>query len=76
MSITPYAVSANGLWNPFTQRKRFTVTCGSCDHTYKDKVICQTDKLSSICPNCRRLNIWSLSVFTDRYEKYLQSRHS
>ena len=36
--ITPYHISANGLWNIFSGKKKWTVTCGNCHYTWSDKL--------------------------------------
>lgn len=65
MSVTP-AVQANGFWNHFTGRKKWTITCGKCDHTWTEKVPIK-DISSAICPCCKSQNKWSAVAFERRY---------
>lgn len=67
-ALTPKYVQANGLHNPFTGNKKWTITCGKCEHTWKEKVPVN-EKCSAVCPSCSTQNIWSLSAFVDNYEK-------
>jgi hypothetical protein len=62
----------NGLWNIFTGRKKYSIVCGSCGHTWSDKVPFEAgDVASSICPCCGAQNIWSHSEFSKLYEKQI-----
>lgn len=67
--VAPSRVVANGLWNHFTSRKAYTVVCGNCDHSYRDKVPFVTDEASSLCPSCGARNRWSHSWFADWYNQ-------
>ncbi len=72
MKIVTPRVSASGLWNHFTGRKKYTIECGNCKHTYRDKVpFTMSDRASSICPACRAQNVWSHSAFHRAYENTL-----
>ena len=74
MKTAPTPLRANGLCNPFTNRKKWEITCGACFHTWVEKVpinlIC-----SAICPNlnCRAQNVWSLSNWVAYYERELEA---
>lgn len=67
--VKPNCLWANGLWNQFTGRKRYDITCGDCNHTYKDKVPFRIDTASSVCPCCGAQNTWSHSNFERSYNK-------
>lgn len=69
--VPPAQLAANGLWNHFTNRKRYTVTCGSCSHSYRDKVPFTVDTASSLCPCCGAQNTWSHSRWAASYERML-----
>ena len=69
-TITPKWIAANGLWNWFTGRKKYTITCGSCEHEFRVKVpFSQTDRAMGRCPMCGEVNAWSHSGWELRYEK-------
>lgn len=61
------AIAGNGIWNPFTGNKTWTVTCGDCRHTYKDTVPL-VEAVSSLCPCCGAQNTWSARNFFRQYE--------
>ena len=65
-SVHPEYIQANGLWNHFTGFKKWKITCGSCGHGYKDKVMIQ-EICSSVCPCCYTQNKWSASDFQEHY---------
>jgi len=65
---TTPTVWANGLWNIFTQRKKYKIQCGECQHSYCDKVPFYSDTASSICSCCGAQNIWSHSEFNKHYD--------
>jgi len=67
MSVTPH-VRANGLWNVFTGRKKWTITCGKCSHTWQEKVPI-VEVCSAICPCCHEQNVWSAREFQEWYER-------
>lgn len=67
--VAPDSLWANGLWNHFTNRKKYTVKCGNCSHTYDDKVSFLTDDASSLCPACRAPNVWSHQTFLSLYSE-------
>lgn len=65
----------NGLWNVFTGRKKYTIRCGDCQHTWTDKVSFATgDIASSICPCCGAQNTWLHSDFQKAYDADLKER--
>jgi predicted RNA-binding Zn-ribbon protein involved in translation (DUF1610 family) len=53
----------NGLWNHFTGRKRYTIQCGKCQHTWREKVLLASDEASALCPSCGAQNVWRHSEF-------------
>jgi hypothetical protein len=59
-------VEANGMWNHFTGMKKWTITCGECEHSWQQKVpiheIC-----SALCPCCGAQNKWSAKDFEAEY---------
>jgi len=71
--ITPYHISANGLWNIFSGKKKWTVTCGNCHYTWSDKLPIVED-ITAICPHCKKLNGWSASAFQRMYNENLAMR--
>ena len=60
-AVTP-SVQANGLWNHFTGKKQWRITCGTCRHTWDEKVPIQ-ERCSAVCPCCHAQNVWSASAF-------------
>lgn len=72
--VHPYTMSANGLWNVFTQRKKYHIACGACRHSYTDKVSFLTDMASSLCPCCGAQNTWSHSEFSEWYDRNVLNR--
>lgn len=68
-TVTPL-LRANGLWNHFTGRKKWRITCGECQHTWDEKVPIQ-ERCSSICPCCHSQNVWSASAFENAYTSTL-----
>ena len=65
MIFTP-EVSANGFWNHFTGKKKWTISCGNCDHTWDEKVPIR-ETCSAVCPCCSGQNKWSASKFDAAY---------
>jgi len=61
-------VRANGLWNHFTGKKRWVITCGECAHTWAEKVFI-VEPSSAICPCCHTQNVWSAAAFERAYEE-------
>jgi len=62
----PSNLRANGLWNHFTGKKKWEITCGKCEHTWSEKVPIR--KLcSAICPCCQTQNIWDADEFQEHY---------
>jgi len=61
-------IEANGFWNHFTGKKKWTITCGGCRHTWKEKVPIR-EPSSAICPSCGTQNIWSATNFDERYRR-------
>jgi hypothetical protein len=72
----PASIFANGLWNHFTGRKKYTIKCGECEHTWTDKVSFATDTASSLCPCCGAQNKWSHSQFERDYDRELRFRQA
>lgn len=72
--VTPKSISANGLWNPWTRRKRFSLECGDCDHTYDDKIPIMGEAASSLCPCCGAQNKFSLAAWLKLYESNVAAR--
>lgn len=70
-TVEPKRVFGNGLWNHFTGRKRYTVICGACGHSYRDKVPFVSNEASSLCPSCGARNRWSHSDFAKQYDQLL-----
>ena len=71
---TPH-VWANGLWNPFTRKKKWRIECGSCQHSWDEKVpVNNRDEMSAVCPCCGEQNRWSLANFLEHYEKQLREQ--
>ncbi len=69
----PTSLVANGLWNIFTGKKKYTIECGACNFTYTDKVIFNMgDAANSICPSCKNINVWSHSRFEKFYDRMLE----
>ena len=72
MEVKPTELFANGLWNIFTGKKKYTIECGKCNFSYTDKVIFNMgDTARSICPNCKSINKWSHSTFNRYYDKIM-----
>lgn len=69
--MRPKCLVANGLWNVFTNKKKYTITCGNCSHTYSDKVYFIIDDASSICPNCKKRNKWKHSAWEKTYNEQM-----
>ncbi len=68
---SPDTLAANGLWNWFTGRKRWRITCGECKHTWDEKVpICEI--CSALCPCCGAQNRWNPALFEVAYRDYLK----
>jgi len=66
--VTPTTIHGNGLYNHFTGRKKWTITCGACGHTWKEKVPIH-EPSSAICPCCKAQNKWSIVAFDAAYNK-------
>lgn len=68
--VTPAHLQANGLWNHFTGRKKWRITCGKCEHYWDEKVpinyVC-----SAICPCCKTQNKWDALKFQRYYDAML-----
>ena len=71
--VKPSGLLANGFWNIFTGKKKYTISCGKCNFNYADKVLFKTgDTARSICPNCKSINKWSHSKFQKFYDRQLE----
>ena len=70
---SPKSLVASGLSNPFTGKKKYTIQCGHCHHSYVDKVLTNNDSASSVCPCCKRQNMWSHYSFAVEYEKAFET---
>ena len=74
-TIHPAGTYANGLWNHFTKRKKYTIECGKCRHSWTEKVsFACGDKASAICPCCGSQNVWSHSEFERFYDLNMKKR--
>jgi hypothetical protein len=65
--MTPYLLEANGLCNPFTNKKKWRITCGHCRHTWDEKVPV-VERCSAICPCCAKQNTWSATRWMEQYK--------
>tara|TARA_Y100000034_G_C6807667_1_gene362780 strand:- start:46 stop:264 length:219 start_codon:yes stop_codon:yes gene_type:complete len=70
MAIGAESIEANGLYNPFTGKKKWRITCGKCRHTWDEKVPIQ-ERCSAVCPSCKEQNVWSASRFQKAYDKQI-----
>lgn len=69
-ATTPAYIQSSGLWNHLTGNKKWTITCGNCEHTWKAKLpIVET--ITAICPHCSVMNKWSASAFQRMYDEHL-----
>lgn len=68
---SPDFVGANGLCNPFTNTKKWTITCGECRHTWKEKIPL-AELVSALCPCCLVQNTWSAADFFDQYNDFIE----
>ncbi len=66
--ITPKYLQANGLYNIFTGKKKWQITCGNCEHVWYEKVPL-VDMCSAICPCCRQQNVWDSGEFMRKYDQ-------
>lgn len=64
---SPFGLRANGLYNPFTNKKKWQITCGKCEHSFSEKLIVN-EICSAICPCCKTQNKWSYSLFMRIYK--------
>jgi len=70
--VYPKNLRANGLWNIFTGKKAYVITCGGCGHIYKDKVYFNMGNIaSSLCPSCHLQNKWLHSDWDRFYSEQL-----
>lgn len=66
--VSPKWVGGNGLLGGiFSNAKKWTVNCGACEHTWKEKIPLN-NIVSAICPACRAQNKWSLKQWFQMYE--------
>ncbi len=63
---------SNGLWNPFTGKKKYTITCFKCRHSWVEKVLARNDLASAVCPCCKVQNTWSHSAFGNYYDSVMR----
>jgi rRNA maturation endonuclease Nob1 len=68
----PKSIYANGLYNIFTNKKKYRIECGACGHVWDDKVPMYVDRASSVCPCCGEQNVWSHSAFDAYYERTMR----
>lgn len=73
MSVIAKWISANGLMNPFTNKKKWQITCGDCGHTWNEKVPIM-EPSSAVCPCCGEQNMWSVNKFAEEYDKKIRSK--
>lgn len=71
-TVEPQNLRANGLWNVFTNRKKWTVSCGNCGHSWQEKVLI-VERCSAICPCCRTQNVWSAQAWQEYYNRILEA---
>lgn len=78
VAVPPKSVTSNGLVNPFTRNKRFTVECGACgvQFSHKLNVDAAGHDTMSVCPYCNVRNHWSLLEWLRRYEVETIARRS
>jgi hypothetical protein len=75
--VKPTYLSANGIWNHFTGRKRYTIRCGACAHSWREKVPFSTgDVASALCPSCGAQNVWSHAEFERDYNAQTQAQRA
>ena len=73
--VAPSYISSTGLWNIFSQKKTYTITCGKCSHHYTDKVsFAHSDEATSPCPACHILNVWSHNAFAAMYRAQTEAK--
>ena len=65
--VKPAKLCANGLYNLFTGRKKYTITCGECSHRWPERVPFTVDTVSAVCPCCKAQNTWRHSLWLKRY---------
>lgn len=74
VKIAPLSCGGNNLWNPITNRKKYTICCGRCRHIWSDKVSLGVDAATSTCPNCGGCNVWSHADFKLSYSNALSNK--
>lgn len=72
MTVNAKYLEASGLQNPFTNKKKWRITCGNCEHRWDEKVPIG-EPSSAICPYCKELNMWSYNYFAEQYEKDIEN---
>ncbi len=65
--VTPEWLSANGIYNPFTNKKKWQIGCGACDGWWIDKIPVSEPSVA-ICPICGAKNRWSIEKWAKLFE--------
>jgi len=68
-SVSPSNLTGNGLHNPFTNTKKYAISCGSCGHGWKEKTSTDFDNVSVKCPCCGEINKFTHSAFARSYDR-------
>jgi hypothetical protein len=56
-----YTSTWNPIWPWQYGGKRWTITCGNCEHSWSTKIPV-VPKLSAICPACGTVNQWQVGI--------------
>ena len=71
---TPTTLYANGLYNPFTGNKKWVITCGECEHTWRENVPFRGIS-SAVCPCCSTQNTWNTNHFMELHQRRVAELH-